>query len=106
MTGPTGSGKTVSLYTGLRVLNTTERNISTAEDPVEINLCGINQVQVAPKIGLGLLKALRSFLRQDPDVVMVGEIRDLETAEIAIKASQTGHLVRFRHCTPTPPQKP
>ncbi|MEZ8877850.1 type IV-A pilus assembly ATPase PilB [Vibrio lentus] len=93
MTGPTGSGKTVSLYTGLRVLNTTERNISTAEDPVEINLCGINQVQVAPKIGFGFAEALRSFLRQDPDVVMVGEIRDLETAEIAIKASQTGHLV-------------
>ena len=93
MTGPTGSGKTVSLYTGLRVLNTTERNISTAEDPVEINLCGINQVQVMPKIGFGFAEALRSFLRQDPDVVMVGEIRDLETAEIAIKASQTGHLV-------------
>ncbi|NOI90696.1 type IV-A pilus assembly ATPase PilB [Vibrio splendidus] len=93
MTGPTGSGKTVSLYTGLRVLNTTERNISTAEDPVEINLCGINQVQVTPKIGFGFAEALRSFLRQDPDVVMVGEIRDLETAEIAIKASQTGHLV-------------
>ncbi|MEZ8113808.1 type IV-A pilus assembly ATPase PilB [Vibrio splendidus] len=93
MTGPTGSGKTVSLYTGLRILNTTERNISTAEDPVEINLCGINQVQVTPKIGFGFAEALRSFLRQDPDVVMVGEIRDLETAEIAIKASQTGHLV-------------
>jgi type IV pilus assembly protein PilB len=93
ITGPTGSGKTVSLYTGLRELNTTERNISTAEDPVEINLCGINQVQVAPKIGFGFAEALRSFLRQDPDVVMVGEIRDLETAEIAIKASQTGHLV-------------
>ncbi|MFA0026175.1 GspE/PulE family protein, partial [Vibrio sp. 10N.261.49.A5] len=77
MTGPTGSGKTVSLYTGLRMLNTSERNISTAEDPVEINLCGINQVQVTPKIGFGFAEALRSFLRQDPDVVMVGEIRDL-----------------------------
>mgnify|MGYP000424256683 CR=1 FL=1 len=93
MTGPTGSGKTVSLYTGLRILNTPERNISTAEDPVEINLSGINQVQVQPKIGFGFAEALRSFLRQDPDVVMVGEIRDIETAEIAIKASQTGHLV-------------
>ncbi|KAB0302792.1 type IV-A pilus assembly ATPase PilB [Vibrio fortis] len=93
MTGPTGSGKTVSLYTGLRILNTSERNISTAEDPVEINLCGVNQVQVQPKIGFGFAEALRSFLRQDPDIVMVGEIRDIETAEIAIKASQTGHLV-------------
>ncbi|EOA8957223.1 type IV-A pilus assembly ATPase PilB [Vibrio harveyi] len=93
MTGPTGSGKTVSLYTGLSVLNKTEINISTAEDPVEINLPGINQVQVQPKIGFGFAEALRSFLRQDPDVVMVGEIRDLDTAEIAIKASQTGHLV-------------
>lgn len=93
MTGPTGSGKTVSLYTGLRILNTSEINISTAEDPVEINLSGINQVQVQPKIGFGFSDALRSFLRQDPDVVMVGEIRDLETAEIAVKAAQTGHLV-------------
>lgn len=93
MTGPTGSGKTVSLYTGLRILNTPERNISTAEDPVEINLSGINQVQVRSKIGFGFAEALRSFLRQDPDVVMVGEIRDLETAEIAVKAAQTGHLV-------------
>ena len=93
MTGPTGSGKTVSLYTGLRILNTSEVNISTAEDPVEINLSGINQVQVKPKIGFGFAEALRSFLRQDPDVVMVGEIRDLETAEIAVKAAQTGHLV-------------
>lgn len=93
MTGPTGSGKTVSLYTGLRILNTEQVNISTAEDPVEINLPGINQVQVQPKIGFGFAQALRSFLRQDPDVVMVGEIRDLETAEIAIKAAQTGHLV-------------
>lgn len=93
VTGPTGSGKTVSLYTGLNILNTEERNISTAEDPVEINLEGINQVQVNNKVGLTFANALRSFLRQDPDVVMVGEIRDLETAEIAIKAAQTGHLV-------------
>lgn len=93
VTGPTGSGKTVSLYTGLNILNTTERNISTAEDPVEINLEGINQVNVNNRVGLGFAEALRSFLRQDPDIVMVGEIRDLETAEIAIKAAQTGHLV-------------
>jgi len=93
ITGPTGSGKTVSLYTGLNILNTVERNISTAEDPVEINLTGINQVQINNKAGLTFASALRSFLRQDPDVVMVGEIRDLETAEIAIKSAQTGHLV-------------
>jgi type IV pilus assembly protein PilB len=93
VTGPTGSGKTVSLYTGLNILNTSERNISTAEDPVEINLEGVNQVHVNPKVGLNFAEALRSFLRQDPDVIMVGEIRDLETAEIAIKAAQTGHLV-------------
>ncbi|WP_016957496.1 type IV-A pilus assembly ATPase PilB [Catenovulum agarivorans] len=93
VTGPTGSGKTVSLYTGLNILNTPERNISTAEDPVEINLDGINQVQISTKAGLTFAEALRSFLRQDPDIVMVGEIRDLETAEIAIKAAQTGHLV-------------
>jgi type IV pilus assembly protein PilB len=93
VTGPTGSGKTVSLYTGLNILNTQERNISTAEDPVEINLEGINQVQINTKAGLSFPSALRSFLRQDPDIVMVGEIRDLETAEIAIKAAQTGHLV-------------
>ncbi len=93
VTGPTGSGKTVSLYTGLNILNTHERNISTAEDPVEINLEGVNQVAVNGKVGLDFATALRAFLRQDPDVVMVGEIRDLETAEIAIKASQTGHLV-------------
>ncbi|WP_428036709.1 type IV-A pilus assembly ATPase PilB [Amphritea sp.] len=93
VTGPTGSGKTVSLYTGLNILNTVERNISTAEDPVEINLEGINQVHVNNKVGLTFAEALRSFLRQDPDVVMVGEIRDLETAEIAIKAAQTGHMV-------------
>jgi type IV pilus assembly protein PilB len=93
VTGPTGSGKTVSLYTGLNILNTTEINISTAEDPVEINLEGINQVAVNPRIGLTFASALRAFLRQDPDIIMVGEIRDLETAEIAIKAAQTGHLV-------------
>jgi type IV pilus assembly protein PilB len=93
VTGPTGSGKTVSLYTGLNILNTEERNIATAEDPVEINLEGINQVHVNYKVGLDFASALRSFLRQDPDVVMVGENRDLETAEIAIKAAQTGHLV-------------
>lgn len=93
VTGPTGSGKTVSLYTGLNILNTEGINISTAEDPAEINLPGINQVNVNPKVGLTFAAALKSFLRQDPDVVMVGEIRDLETAEIAIKAAQTGHLV-------------
>ena len=93
VTGPTGSGKTVSLYTGLNILNTEERNISTAEDPAEINLPGINQVNVNPKVGLNFSSALKAFLRQDPDVIMVGEIRDLETAEIAIKAAQTGHLV-------------
>ncbi|MBD8524196.1 type IV-A pilus assembly ATPase PilB [Pseudomarimonas arenosa] len=93
VTGPTGSGKTVSLYTGLNILNTEERNISTAEDPVEIRVPGINQVQMNVKRGMTFAAALRSFLRQDPDVIMVGEIRDLETAEIAIKAAQTGHLV-------------
>jgi len=93
VTGPTGSGKTVSLYTGLNMLNTVDRNISTAEDPAEINLPGINQVNVNPKVGLTFASALKAFLRQDPDVIMVGEIRDLETAEIAIKAAQTGHLV-------------
>ena len=93
VTGPTGSGKTVSLYTGLNILNTIERNISTAEDPVEINLEGINQVNVNPKQGMDFSQALRAFLRQDPDVIMVGEIRDLETASIAVKAAQTGHLV-------------
>ncbi len=93
VTGPTGSGKTVSLYTGLNILNTEERNISTAEDPAEINLPGINQVNVRPKVGLTFSAALKSFLRQDPDIIMVGEIRDLETAEIAIKAAQTGHMV-------------
>ncbi|WP_394560695.1 type IV-A pilus assembly ATPase PilB [Aquipseudomonas alcaligenes] len=93
VTGPTGSGKTVSLYTGLNILNTVDVNISTAEDPVEINLEGINQVNVNPKQGMDFAQALRAFLRQDPDVIMVGEIRDLETASIAVKAAQTGHMV-------------
>src|SRR5574337_130680 len=93
VTGPTGSGKTVSLYTGLNMLNTPERNISTVEDPVEIRVEGINQVQQNVKRGMTFASALRSFLRQDPDVIMVGEIRDLETAEIEIKAAQTGHMV-------------
>src|SRR5499427_3331114 len=93
VTGPTGSGKTVSLYTGLNILNTAGRNISAAEDPAEITVPGINQVNVNPKVGLTFAAALRAFLRQDPDIIMVGEIRDLETAEIAIKAAQTGHLV-------------
>ncbi|HKM15417.1 MAG TPA: type IV-A pilus assembly ATPase PilB [Marinospirillum sp.] len=93
VTGPTGSGKTVSLYTGLNILNTPQRNIASVEDPIEINMEGINQVNVNPKVGLDFAAALRAFLRQDPDVLMVGEIRDLETAEIAIKAAQTGHLV-------------
>lgn len=100
VTGPTGSGKTVSLYTGINILNTVDINISTAEDPVEINMEGINQVNVNNRQGLDFASALRSFLRQDPDVIMVGEIRDLETAEIAIKAAQTGHLVlsTLHHC--------
>ncbi len=93
VTGPTGSGKTVSLYTCLNMLNGADVNISTAEDPAEINLPGINQVNVNEKAGLTFSAALRSFLRQDPDIIMVGEIRDLETAEIAVKAAQTGHLV-------------
>ena len=93
VTGPTGSGKTVSLYTGLNILNVPETNISTVEDPVEINLEGINQVNVNDKAGLTFAEALKAFLRQDPDVIMVGEIRDIETASIAIKAAQTGHLV-------------
>jgi len=93
VTGPTGSGKTVSLYTGLSILNVEGTNISTAEDPAEIVLPGVNQVNVNPKVGLTFASALRAFLRQDPDVIMVGEIRDLETAEIALKAAQTGHLV-------------
>jgi type IV pilus assembly protein PilB len=93
VTGPTGSGKTVTLYTGMQMLNDEGRNISTVEDPVEIRVHGINQVQFNEKQGMVFARALRAFLRQDPDVIMVGEIRDLETAEIAIKAAQTGHLV-------------
>jgi len=93
VTGPTGSGKTVSLYTALNILNTDGRNISTAEDPAEISLAGINQVNVNTSVGLTFSSALKAFLRQDPDIIMVGEIRDLETAEIAIKAAQTGHMV-------------
>jgi type IV pilus assembly protein PilB len=93
VTGPTGSGKTVSLYTALGILNDETRNISTVEDPVEIRLPGVNQVQQNVKRGMTFAAALRSFLRQDPDIIMVGEIRDLETAEIAVKAAQTGHMV-------------
>jgi type IV pilus assembly protein PilB len=93
VTGPTGSGKTVTLYTGLNLLNSIERNICTAEDPVEITVEGINQVNMNVKAGLTFANALRAFLRQDPDIIMVGEIRDLETADIAVKAAQTGHLV-------------
>ncbi|MGB5397460.1 MAG: type IV-A pilus assembly ATPase PilB [Gammaproteobacteria bacterium] len=104
VTGPTGSGKTVSLYTGLNILNTEDTNISTAEDPAEINLEGINQVNVNDKVGLTFSSALRAFLRQDPDVIMVGEIRDLETAEIAIKAAQTGHMVMSTLHTNDAPQ--
>ena len=104
VTGPTGSGKTVSLYTALNILNTAAVNISTAEDPVEINLAGINQVNVNPKVGMTFANALRSFLRQDPDIIMVGEIRDLETAEIAIKAAQTGHMVLSTLHTNSAPQ--
>ncbi len=104
ITGPTGSGKTVSLYTGLNILNTEDKNISTAEDPVEINLEGINQVNVQNKIGLTFSLALKAFLRQDPDIIMVGEIRDIETGEIAIKAAQTGHLVLSTMHTNDAPQ--
>src|SRR5256714_13969952 len=104
VTGPTGSGKTVSLYTGLNILNKEDTNISTAEDPAEINLPGVNQVNVNPKVGLTFASAMRAFLRQDPDVIMVGEIRDLETAEIAIKAAQTGHLVMSTLHTNDAPQ--
>jgi len=104
VTGPTGSGKTVSLYTGLNILNVPETNISTAEDPAEINLEGINQVNVNEKVGLTFAEALKAFLRQDPDIIMVGEIRDLETAGIAIKAAQTGHLVMSTLHTNDAPQ--
>ncbi len=104
VTGPTGSGKTVSLYTGLNILNTPGVNISTAEDPAEINLEGINQVNVNPKVGLTFSEALKAFLRQDPDIIMVGEIRDKDTAEIAIKAAQTGHMVMSTLHTNDAPQ--
>lgn len=93
VTGPTGSGKTLTLYTILKLLNSTAKNISTVEDPIEINIPGINQIEVNHKIGLNFATTLRALLRQDPDIIMLGEIRDLETAEIAIKAAQTGHLV-------------
>ena len=93
VTGPTGSGKTTTLYSAMADLNDVETNISTAEDPIEFNLMGINQVQMHEDIGLNFAAALRSFLRQDPDIIMVGEIRDFETAEIAVKAALTGHLV-------------
>ena len=93
VTGPTGSGKTVSLYTGVGILNTADRNISTVEDPVEINLPGVNQVQMDERTGMTFAKALKAFLRQDPDIILVGEIRDFETGSIAVKAAQTGHLV-------------
>jgi type IV pilus assembly protein PilB len=93
VTGPTGSGKTVSLYSALAELNKTTENISTAEDPVEFNFAGINQVQMHEDIGLNFATALRAFLRQDPDIIMIGEIRDFETAEIGVKAALTGHLV-------------
>lgn len=104
VTGPTGSGKTVSMYAGLNILNTAEVNISTAEDPVEITLPGINQVNVNLKQGMTFATALRAFLRQDPDIIMVGEIRDLETAEIAVKAAQTGHIVMSTLHTNDAPQ--
>jgi type IV pilus assembly protein PilB len=104
VTGPTGSGKTVSLYTGINILNTNDINISTAEDPVEINLPGVNQVQVDEKTGMTFSKALKAFLRQDPDVILVGEIRDLETASIAVKAAQTGHMVMSTLHTNDAPQ--
>src|SRR5512146_1006697 len=93
VTGPTGSGKTTTLYSALNYLNKADTNIMTAEDPVEFNFMGINQVQVREEIGLTFASALRSFLRQDPDIIMVGEIRDFETAEIGVKAALTGHLV-------------
>lgn len=104
VTGPTGSGKTVSLYTGINILNTVDINISTAEDPVEINLPGVNQVQVDEKTGMSFDKALKAFLRQDPDIILVGEIRDLGTASIAVKAAQTGHMVMSTLHTNDAPQ--
>ncbi len=104
VTGPTGSGKTVSLYTGVNILNTVDRNISTAEDPVEINLPGVNQVNVDEKTGMDFSAALKAFLRQDPDIILVGEIRDLTTGGIAIKAAQTGHMVMSTLHTNDAPQ--
>ncbi|MDQ3958873.1 MAG: type IV-A pilus assembly ATPase PilB [Pseudomonadota bacterium] len=104
VTGPTGSGKTVSLYTGINILNTIGVNISTAEDPVEISLSGINQVQVDERTGMTFAKALKAFLRQDPDIILVGEIRDLETASIGVKAAQTGHMVMSTLHTNDAPQ--
>jgi len=104
VTGPTGSGKTVSLYTGINILNRDEINISTAEDPVEINLAGVNQVQVDERTGMTFAKALRAFLRQDPDIILVGEIRDIETAAIGVKAAQTGHMVMSTLHTNDAPQ--
>ena len=104
VTGPTGSGKTVSLYTGINIINQDDVNISTAEDPVEINLPGVNQVQVDEKTGMTFAKALKAFLRQDPDIILVGEVRDLETASIAVKAAQTGHMVMSTLHTNDAPQ--
>jgi type IV pilus assembly protein PilB len=104
VTGPTGSGKTVSLYTGINILNKEDINISTAEDPVEINLAGVNQVQVDERTGMTFPKALKAFLRQDPDIILVGEIRDLETGSIAVKAAQTGHMVMSTLHTNDAPQ--
>ncbi|MCH7695743.1 MAG: type IV-A pilus assembly ATPase PilB [Proteobacteria bacterium] len=104
VTGPTGSGKTVSLYTGINILNQVDINISTAEDPVEINLPGVNQVQVDEKTGMTFEKALKAFLRQDPDIILVGEIRDIVTASIAVKAAQTGHMVMSTLHTNDAPQ--
>jgi len=104
ITGPTGSGKTVTLYSALSILNTNDRNISTAEDPAEIYLPGVNQVNINPKVGLDFASALRSFLRQDPDIIMVGEMRDTETAEISMKAAQTGHMVLSTLHTNSAPQ--
>ena len=104
VTGPTGSGKTVSLYTGINIINQEDINISTAEDPVEINLPGVNQVQVDERTGMTFTKALKAFLRQDPDIILVGEIRDLETGSIAVKAAQTGHMVMSTLHTNDAPQ--
>jgi len=104
VTGPTGSGKTVSLYTGINILNKDDVNISTAEDPVEINLPGVNQVQIDERTGMSFSKALKAFLRQDPDIILVGEIRDIETGGIAIKAASTGHMVMSTLHTNDAPQ--